>query len=702
MAIQYDPRLQGKPNTTDILTGQEDLSQQPQEGSQTPPQPQGNAQPAQPQENSPQSNLAKNKPKSSSGMFTNVRQYVEKNQPAAENMAKSIGSTVQRSADIARKNIQASQSQFGNLMEQGSLGNRESAVQDVRTAAERAAGMSAPQQAQVGQATGGQRSATGAAPQVQITDQNQAQQSDADARIKSILDAQYKGPQRLEELGSFGQAQTKAQEAERLKSQLTGGNRQELLDKALERRGSQYTQGARRLDELLFGQGNPQQMLQQTQQQIGDVGQDLSSASQSARQDAINRARELSDIRSQAREALQSTATGRAGEVQSAIDAQIAAGGELADYYKNLLSDSEGGLDLGSVEAQTLGVQSGAGLYNLLRDEQERESLLGNLDARDQLDAQKLISRDEQAQLAELQRLAQLSGDYGVADSGLDFRTQYQDADLAGTQDALSALNLEGFGDALTEAETRFREQAARDVTGIGTGKAKFQKGFGRGRGKVKKTAYETANLKDILEAQGYDFESDPSQYVSETDPNLLTNLSNIASQVRSEGVDVSDPMELMDYASSMGGEDSVLFNNQVMDSLGLSGLGKVGTVGGALNTSGELVSSMGDTAKQIGDSPLGDIPGVGFAAENVGNLLGSLGNLKSDISTGIFGGGKGDAKKKAAAKAQRAALSDLQRKLTGSLSSSGFSNRVNVADTEETTERQRQLLDILGGIRNN
>ena len=213
MAIQYDPRLQGKPNTTDILTGQEDLSQQPQDGSQAAPQapqPQGNAQAAQPQQNAPQSNLATNKPKASSGMFTNVRQYVEKNQPAAQNMAKSIGSTVQRSADIARKNIQASQSQFGNLMEQGSLGNRETAVQDVRTAAERAAGMSAPQQAQAGQATGGQRSATGAAPQVQITDQNQAQQSDADARIKSILDAQYKGPQRLEELGTFGQAQTKS------------------------------------------------------------------------------------------------------------------------------------------------------------------------------------------------------------------------------------------------------------------------------------------------------------------------------------------------------------------------------------------------------------------------------------------------------------------------------------------------------------
>lgn len=120
MAIQYDPRLQGKPNTTDILTGQEDLSQQPQDGSQAPPQaaqPQGNAQAAQPQQNAPQSNLATNKPKASSGMFTNVRQYVEKNQPATQNMAGSATKQFTNTADIIKKQMGTSLNRYNQNLQ---------------------------------------------------------------------------------------------------------------------------------------------------------------------------------------------------------------------------------------------------------------------------------------------------------------------------------------------------------------------------------------------------------------------------------------------------------------------------------------------------------------------------------------------------------------------------------------------------------
>lgn len=705
MAIQYDPRLQGKPNTTDILTGQEDMQQEAQNQPVEAPQPLDNTQAAPPQQSAPQSNIATKKPSSSSGMFTNVRQYVEKNKPAAQNMAKSIGSTVQRSADIARKNIQSTQGQFENLREQGSLQNRDTAVQDVRSAAERAAGMSAPRQVQAGMQTEGQRTEQTSGPQMQITDQPIASNDD---RIKAILDAQYQGPQRLEELGNFGNIQRKTQEAERLRQQLTSGNRQELLDKSLERQGSKYTQGARRLDELLFGQGQPQEYLQNVQSQIGDVGQDLMSASQSARQDAIERAREISDIRSQARGTLQTTAEGRAKEVQDIIADQIAQGGQLADYYKNILSQSEGGLDLGAVEAATLGVKSGAGLYNLLSDPIERESILSNLDARDRLQAEKLISRDEQAQLAELQRLAQLSSDYGVADSGLDFRSDFQDADLAGTQSALAALNLEGFGDALTGAEKSFREQAAMDQTGQGFGKEKYNRGFGRGRKTVKRYATESGNLRDILEGQGYDFSSDPSQYVTDPNANLLSDLSQIANISRSgENIDFSDPDSITDSITGLSGisEDSLLFDNQVMNSLGLSPLSSIMTPQGLVNTGANLASGFGEAlegARGFEQFLGADNSVIGDILASPGTALKGLGDLASSISSGIAGGDKKAAQKKAAAEARAAALRNLQDKLTGQLSSSGFANRVNVADTAETRQRQSDLMKLLGNIRQN
>lgn len=698
MSIQYDPRLQNKQNTTDILQGQPAQEQAPESPSQAQPA-QPSASPAPLPQEASQANLATTKPKSSSGMFTNIQNYIQKNQPASQNMAKSIGNTVQRSSDIARKNIQATQNQFGNLMEQGSLQNRGSAVQDITQAAQQASTMQA-----------------GQAP------------TSGDQRLKSILDAQYQGPQRLQDLGTFGQTQAKAQEAQRLRQQLTSGNRQELLDKSLERPGSKYTQGSRRLDELLFNQGEPQKYLQNIQQQIGDVGQDLQSAQQTARTDAIQRSREIGDIRSQARQALQSAAQQRAVDVEAALTGQMEAGQALSDYYRDILSGSEGGLDLGSLEAETLGARSGAGLYNILSNEQEREALLDNLDATSQLDRAKLISADEQAQLAELQRLAQLSEDYGVTDSGLDFRSAYQDANLAGTQDALAALNLQGFGDALTEAETRFREEAGRDViTGVGRGKAKYNRGWGRGRKSVKKTAYETANLRDILQDAGYDFESDPSQYVGEANTDILRDISNIQRQSQGEQVDLTDPDDMLDYAANPIGTSQAALSSLGLGNIipnipqeeanrallgagvgaGLASAGIGGSVLGSamLPAAGKAAAAMAalDVGSKVADQFGSDLENArifGDAGALVGETLSGVGGgIQSGISS-VFGGGKSGARKKARAKARSAAMKDLQRKLTDRLTSSGFANRLNVADTEETQERQRNLLDILGRIR--
>jgi hypothetical protein len=720
MAIQYDPRLQGKQNTTDILTGQESVAQEAQEAPQSTQQPQPGVQPSPAQQSAPQSNLAVNQPKSSprSGMFTNVKQYMERNVPASQKLAESVGQTVQRSSDIARKNIQASQKQFENLMDQGSLADRAGAVEEVRTAATTAAGMQSPQQpvAQV-QPEGDQPAAQPAQPA-------QPEMSAADRRLKSILDAAYTGPQRLQELGSFGQAQSRAQEAERLRGQLTSGRSGELLEKALERPGSRYTQGARRLDELLFGSSQPQQRLQEIQQQIGDVGQDLTGAISGAQSQAMQRAAEMKDIRGEARQALQDIATGRASDVEDYITGQIEAGGQLADYYRDILSGADSGLELGALEAETLGVKSGAGLYNLLRDPQEREALLGTIDARDALERGRLVSRDQQAQLAELQRLAQLSEGYGVQDSGLDFRSAYQDADLAQTQDALAALNLEGFGRALTGAEERFREDAARDITGVGRGQSKYHKGLMRGRGTVKKTAYESANLKDILEGQGYDFESDPSQYVSDANVNILRDLSKYS---KGQQVDVSDAQGLLDKGAGFTSDvvGGLVSDDRMADAItaglggagiaalaapSLAGLGAAGGGYAALPSIGGL-GALGTAGLAIGGAQLGSqfAQSLGSDLEkarifgDVGATIGrGLKDVGREVETGlanIFGGGKSKARKIASAKARQGAVRDLERKLKESLSGSGFTNRLRVADTEATRQRQQDLMDILGQI---
>ena len=112
-------------------------------------------------------------------------------------------------------------------------------------------------------------------------------------------------------------------------------------------------------------------------------------------------------------------------------------------------------------------------------------------------------------------------------------------------------------------------------------------------------------------------------------------------------------------------------------------------------------IRTVGSKAAESLGSDLEKARLFGDAGALVGRGVKDIGREIQGGFDSIFGGGKGEAKKKAQSKAQRAAIADLQKKLTGRLSSSGFSNRVNVADTEEAQARQKQLLDILGGIRN-
>lgn len=720
-----DPRL-----TEQGISGTNVLQQSPMQEDQDTMAPQetmipevNTSAPAQTQP-APKTNIPSQTPKTSprSGMFTNIKSYIEKNQPASQKLAKTVGGTVQRSADIARKNIQATEQQFRNLMEKGSLADRKGAVGEVRSAAEAAASMKAPVRPvkpslefgtevdgkyYVGRGSSsrlsdlisgnfdsGRRLHTSDIKDMWLDkDQFDAYQSwrdsqpvrddrvkmpDADKRLKQILDATYQGPQRLYQIGSYGQSARKAEEAERLRQQLTSGRGStELLRKSLERPGTKYTEGSRKLDQLLFGSSKPQEELQKLKENIGDVSQDIQQAGELAQREALARGREISDIRTEARRALQSQAESRAKEVEDYITSQVQAGGELADYYTNLLSQAgEEGLDLGSIEARTLGVKSGAGIFNLLTDPDQRKDVLKAIDTRENLERARLLSKDQQAQLAELERLARLSKEFGVEGSGLGFKSEYQDASLAETQDALAALGLEQFGKKLTEAEKEFRKQAEQDITGVGKGKSKYQKGLFRGRGTVKSTATETANLKNILKDQGYDFESDPSTYTTDANVDILKNIAKLSKgeAIADQGIDALSAQELGEIVA-----------------LGDPNLARIITRGAGAGIVPSLVKDVG--------SALEDARILGDIGETFGKGLKDIGTEAEAALDNIFGSGKSKAKKEAKAKAKKAAMKDLQKRLKEAFEESGVQKRIKVADTEETKLRQKQLADILKGI---
>lgn len=164
-------------------------------------------------------------------------------------------------------------------------------------------------------------------------------------------------------------------------------------------------------------------------------------------------------------------------------------------------------LGLSQLEAEALGIKGGEGLYNLLKDDIKGTSgtnTVDNLLKTVQADKNQLVSRNEQSQLARLQSLAQLANDYGSANSGINFRNQYTNADLAGKQNATLALDMENFKNLVQGAERGFRNDAeASNIVGQGYGTGSSRGVFGKKRASAHKTLSQ--NFGDLIESgSGY------------------------------------------------------------------------------------------------------------------------------------------------------------------------------------------------------
>lgn len=321
MAIQYDPRLQGKQNTTDILTGQEGASQaqeQPQSDPNAPAQPSPQSQPQQ----APQSNIATKKP-SSSGMFTNVAQYVQKNQPATQKMAESASKKFTNTSDIIKK-------EMGNTLQkyQSNIGSKQ---QELDTLTQRGRAqvdqiINAPQQMQpspeqANLATGGTRTASQAQPQpaVNMIEQQQTttqepsqQQEQLDfSNIGNLASQIGKDARALNVDAQLNRVEDLRRKAQGIN---TDQGRKEVLRDVFGQ-SRKYTQGSQTLDNLLLS-GSPQaaQTLAQDVQQAGQSAYDevtggarqAQEAFQNLKYDASNIGGELENYRQQAIQGLQS------------------------------------------------------------------------------------------------------------------------------------------------------------------------------------------------------------------------------------------------------------------------------------------------------------------------------------------------------------------------------------------------------------
>lgn len=263
--------------------------------------------------------------KAGTGTFANLKSYLQAAQGGGQQrVAQAAAGQVQRLGAGAQKATQQAQKTFGTQMQAGSLAGMETAGQEAADIVKgaRATTYQAPQQAQVqtqsatqeGAEAPVQAPATPAQPQQYFTPE-QTQ------RFAEIINAQYQGPQSLQQAGLYDPAAQKARTAQQA-GQLTQTalGREQLLRDVFGRQRD-YGRGVSKLDALLLNasQQGVQQLQEQAQPAL-QAQQALQAAQNLSANEAAQRKAAIEQIRSGARGELVGARTQEEQAVEKRID----------------------------------------------------------------------------------------------------------------------------------------------------------------------------------------------------------------------------------------------------------------------------------------------------------------------------------------------------------------------------------------------
>ena len=495
----------------------------------------------------------------------------------------------------------------------------------------------------------------------------------SEERFKEILNAAYGGPRNLYDIQGYDKALSNTREAERRLGMVSDrGIQQDLLDTTFKGQGRDYTSGLRGLDQLLLGTPERLQQLQQTKKGIGSVQDVMSQAENLARLTSSERSDLIDQIKQQSRGQVQNVASARAGQVDERLANVVQNWDKLPQYFRDAIGKGQGNVGLSDVEAAILGVNTGEGLYNTVKDVG-----INNLIQANKAEKEQLVSKSEQSQLAELQRLAQMGQDYGVQGSGLDYKSAYQDAERAGTQTAFDAINTQKLREYLNEAENKFRDTAGKTtIAGTGVGASEYKDWKGKTKLKYER-ANISANMKDVLSKAGYDFNA-VQEAADKGNPESKAILEAAAGLARGEGSDSLKEIPEETMAAIYGMYGPILGQKYLGD------LGKVAEA--PIKAVGKISDKVSEIDKNLG---------------GIGNLF-TMGGL--NFATGALGGLTGSSKAKAVDTAYQYALQNAQKDLAkntqAQLQNVGFTNRFDVnADNEAARARRLQLAQTLAQL---
>lgn len=650
-----------------------------------------------------------NKP-ASSGMATGFQAYQKANQGAATNkLANAAKSNVQNLGQQATTAIGQATNKFGQKVDAGSLANRQQALQDVSNAVAAARNLTAPPKpvAPVAsaqpQVSGGNIApqaaapATLPAPMTAVPMIDQAQQD----RFKEVINAKYQGPESLRQAGLYNPAAEKVGVANQaIKNAGTAQGREELLRSMYEKRGD-YNRGLNKLDtSLLNASQTGVQNLQNTAKDIGNVSSQLDKAQLQSGNLAQNRTQEIKGIRDQAKTTFSEGKKAEEAKTEERLSTVIKDWDKLPEYFKEILRNQDkGAVGLNSFESSVLGVGNGEGLYNM------GENAIATAAA----NKGRLITRDEQARQAALSQLAGLDQS-NTLDNGL----LYGNADIAGTQTALDALDLEQTRRNFNDAEQSFRD-TAENTNLTGEGMKKVSRGNAAGKKTKKYYATVSGNAGDFLENAGYDLDSEVGQGGGQTPADgqkLLQAALERTSAKRQGNANQEDNDKVIGGAAQGAAAGAAVGSAIPVVGTGIgaaigTGIGAIANAGTAdpYQIYSDLLRGMGGPAEAVGKG-IQDIRGgakdvyddtYGKVFEGVG-----LGKLGSGIGGMIGGIDSGSMKKFGDAVANDHAVADLKNKYTNFLDGQGFNNRVDVVNNEKTTQRLSGLEALLAQIDKN
>lgn len=420
--------------------------------------------------------------KAGTGTFANLKSYLQAAQGGGQQkVAQAATQQVQKLGTGAQRATQQAQNTFGSQLKAGSGAIFEGLEKGQYLTAEKAAEQAAARTADI---IGAARGVTYQAPQQPAqAEEKQEQPAQAPAQqyftptqqeqFADIINAQYQGPQSLQQAGLYEPAAQRARTAEQA-GQLTQTalGREQLLRDVFGRGSRDYSRGASKLDALLLNASEQSvQQLQQQAQPALQAQQSLQAAQNLSANEAANRAADIAKIRSTARGEF---TTAREEEENIAKDriAQIQKDwNELPDYFKNVLTQAQtqnptvigtlpkyrhndydflrkvgstaGNLyNLSSEEAAILGLTPGQGLFGVTPE---------SIRASEVATGAELITKD---QLSRQLALAQLAG--LDLSKGLQKTLEYTDLEKAGTKDILSSLDTQYLKDLATKGRQDF------------------------------------------------------------------------------------------------------------------------------------------------------------------------------------------------------------------------------------------------------